>query len=88
MRTQPSPCPLLLSLQIRLWLLLIELSWLREVKVELFTIVAQLNSLVAAYDKDGEKGYQQKLTQVTNTLEGLFEEYNSSVDKKLFALQG
>ena len=53
-------------------------------KVELFTIVAQLNSLVAAYEKDGEKGYQQKLTQVTNTLEGLFEEYNSSVDKKLF----
>ncbi len=53
-------------------------------KVELFTIVAQLNSLVAAYDKDGEKGYLQKLSQVTNMLNGLFEEYSGEVDKKLF----
>ncbi len=53
-------------------------------KVELFTIIAQLNSLVTAYDKDGEKGYQQKLPQVTNALNGLFEEYNAAVDKKLF----
>ena len=53
-------------------------------KVELFTIIAQLNSLVTAYDRDGEKGYQEKLPQVTNTLDGLFEEYNATVDKKLF----
>jgi hypothetical protein len=53
-------------------------------KVELFTIIAQLNSLVTAYDKEGESGYQQKLPQVTNTLNGLFEEYNHVVDKKLF----
>jgi hypothetical protein len=53
-------------------------------KVELFTIMAQLNTLVIAYDKDGEKSYKQKLPQVTNTLNGLFEEYNSTVDKKLF----
>ncbi|HMK24484.1 MAG TPA: S46 family peptidase [Chitinophagaceae bacterium] len=53
-------------------------------KVELFTIIAQLNSLATAYDKEGEKGYQQKLPTVTNTLNGLFEEYNAAVDKKLF----
>ncbi len=54
-------------------------------KVELFTISAQLNSLVTAYDKEGDKGYQQRLPQVTNALNGLFEEYNAAVDKKLFA---
>lgn len=54
------------------------------IKVELFTIIAHLNSLVTAYDKEGEKGYQQKLPQVTNTLNGLFEEYSPAVDKKLF----
>ncbi len=53
-------------------------------KVELFTVMAQLNSLAVAYNKDGEKGYQQKLPQVTNTLNGFFEEYNYAVDKKLF----
>ena len=29
-------------------------------KIELFTIAAQLNSLVTAYEKDGEKGYQRR----------------------------
>jgi hypothetical protein len=53
-------------------------------KVELFTILAQLNSLVTAFEKGGEKGYQQKLPQVTSALTGLFEEYNAAVDKKLF----
>jgi hypothetical protein len=53
-------------------------------KVELFTILSQLNTLVSTYNKDGEKAYQQKLLQVTNTLNGLFEEYNAEVDKKLF----
>jgi Peptidase S46 len=53
-------------------------------KVELFAIIGQLNSLVTAYDKDGDKGYQQRLPRVTGALDGLFEEYNASVDKKLF----
>ena len=53
-------------------------------KVELFSIIAQLNSLVTAYEKDGENGYRQKLPQVTKTLDGLFEEYSPVVDKKLF----
>jgi hypothetical protein len=53
-------------------------------KVELFTIAAQLNSLVTAYEKDGDKGYRQKSVAVKNTLGALFEEYNPEVDKKLF----
>lgn len=53
-------------------------------KVELFAIVAQLNSLVTAYDKDGEKGVGEKLALASNIIEGLFEEYNAKVDKKLF----
>jgi Peptidase S46 len=53
-------------------------------KVELFTIAGQLNSLVTAYEKDREKGYSQRLEQVKISLAGLYEEYNSSVDQKLF----
>lgn len=53
-------------------------------KVELFTITAQLNTLVTAFEKDGDNGFRQKLPQVKNTLQALFEEYNPEVDKKLF----
>ncbi len=53
-------------------------------KIELFTIAAQLNALITAYEKDGDKGFQQRLPQVKNTLEGLYEEYSPEVDKKLF----
>lgn len=53
-------------------------------KIELFTVAAQLNSLVTAYEKDGDKGFQQRLPVVKNTLEGLYGEYNSKVDQKLF----
>jgi uncharacterized protein (DUF4415 family) len=52
-------------------------------KVELFTIAAQLNSLITAYEKEGEKGFQQRLPQVKNTLESLYSEYSERVDKKL-----
>ncbi len=52
-------------------------------KIELLTIAAQLNSLVTAYEKDGDKGYQQRLPQVKAALESLFAEYNEAVDKKL-----
>lgn len=52
-------------------------------KIELFTIAAQLNSLVTTYEKDSDKGYQQRLPQVKATLESLFAEYNEQVDKKL-----
>ncbi len=53
-------------------------------KVELFTVAAQLNSLVTSFDKDGDKGYQQRLTVVKDNIDGFFDEYNTSVDKKLF----
>ena len=52
-------------------------------KIELFTIAAQLNSLITAYDKDSEKGFQQRLPQVKASLEALYSEYNEEVDKKL-----
>jgi uncharacterized protein (DUF4415 family) len=52
-------------------------------KIELFTIAAQFNSLIAAYEKDGDKGYQQRLTPVINSLDALYQEYNGEVDKKL-----
>lgn len=53
-------------------------------KIELFTIAAQLNSLVSAYEKDGERGYQQRLSIVKSTLKDLLGEYNSIVDQQLF----
>jgi hypothetical protein len=53
-------------------------------RIELFSIVGQLNSLVSALAKEGESGYQKRLLQVTDNLNDLFNEYNSSVDKKLF----
>jgi hypothetical protein len=53
-------------------------------KIELFTVAGQLNSLITAYEKDGEKGYQVRLTTVKNTLAGLMGEYSHTVDQKLF----
>ena len=53
-------------------------------KIELFAIAAQLNSLIVAFDKEGDKGYQQRLPQVKKTLEALYEEYSPVVDKQLF----
>ncbi len=52
-------------------------------KIELFTIAGWMNSLVAAYEKDGESGYQQRLIQVKNMVGALYDEYNSNVDQKL-----
>ena len=53
-------------------------------KIELFTIAAQLNSLITAYNKEGEKGYQQRLNAVKPAVENLLAEYSASVDVKLF----
>ncbi|NOT50872.1 MAG: S46 family peptidase [Chitinophagaceae bacterium] len=53
-------------------------------RIELFTIASQMNSLVAAYEKEGEKGYKTRLDQVKNILSGIYEEYNAAVDQKLF----
>lgn len=53
-------------------------------KVELLTIAGWINSLRTAYEKDGDKGYQQRLVQVKTMLGGLYDEYNPEVDQKLF----
>jgi hypothetical protein len=53
-------------------------------RIELFTIAAQLNTLITAYEKDGESGYNKRLTVVKSNLQNLYEEYNSNVDQKVF----
>ncbi len=53
-------------------------------KIELFTIVAQLNTLTTAYNRDGDKGYQQRLSVVKSAIDNLLGEYSPAVDKKLF----
>ncbi len=53
-------------------------------KIELFTIAAQLNSLVTAYEKNGQKGYDERLKQVAAFLTDFLLEFSPTVDKKLF----
>ena len=53
-------------------------------RVELFTAASQLQSLVTAYEKDGEKGYSQRLSIVKEILSDFYKENNTAVDKKLF----
>lgn len=52
-------------------------------KIELFTIAAQANAVVTAYSKDAA-GYEKALTTAKAKLEGLFDEYNPTVDQRLF----
>ena len=52
-------------------------------KIELLAIAGSMNSLVTAFEKDGEKGFQQRLKQVKQQLEALYGEYNNQVDQKL-----
>lgn len=53
-------------------------------KIELFTIAAQLNSLVTAYNKDGQNGYQQRLLIVKPAIENVLVEFSPLVDAQLF----
>ncbi len=53
-------------------------------KIELLTMGGWMNSLVTSYEKDGEKGYNQRLEQVKYQLGSLYDEYNSTVDQKLY----
>lgn len=52
-------------------------------KVELWGIVADMNSLVTAYAKD-ESAYSKRKAEVLTKLEESFREYNAAVDQKLF----
>jgi hypothetical protein len=53
-------------------------------RIELTGVTAQLQSLVTAYERGGADAFRQRLTIVKNALEGLFAEYNATVDRKLF----
>lgn len=57
-------------------------------KIELFGIASRLYSLVGAYEESGEAGggkeFPAKLASAKTSLEALFDEYNATVDKKLF----
>lgn len=55
-------------------------------KIELLTIASQLNSLVTAYERNGEPGYTGQLEKVRSKLEDLYKEYNSEVDSRLFSV--
>ncbi len=51
-------------------------------KIELFTITAQVNSIISA---QGKSNYDATLSRVKDRLEDLYKEYNAEVDEKLFA---
>ncbi len=53
-------------------------------KIELFTIAAQLNALITAYERDGDRGFNQRLPITKNALSNLYAEYSPVVDQKLF----
>ena len=53
-------------------------------RVELFTAAAQLNSLLNAYNKDGDNGYRKRAADVRTYLTGFYKDYNAAVDQKLF----
>jgi hypothetical protein len=54
-------------------------------KIELFTMAAQLNSLVTAHEQGGEVNYQKRKKEVQEFIAGFLPEHNTEVDKKLFA---
>lgn len=51
-------------------------------KIEIFTITAQVNSIISA---QGKSNYDATLSRVKDRLEDLYKEYNAEVDEKLFA---
>ncbi len=53
-------------------------------KIEIFTIVAQLNNLVSAFEKNGQKGFDDTKPKVKAMLEDFMKEFNPKVDRKLF----
>jgi len=55
-------------------------------KIELFTVAGQLSSLVNAFDQGGESAFQKRKKEVVEFLTDFFQEHNTEVDKKLFAV--
>lgn len=54
-------------------------------KIEVFSVAAQLNSLITAYDKGGDKAVGERLPAVRKFMDGFYGEFNPAVDQKLFA---
>lgn len=53
-------------------------------KIELNNIAMNLNSLVTAYTRNGEAGYQDRLKTVKPAIAALLEEYDVNVDRSVF----
>ncbi len=53
-------------------------------RVELYSIAGWMSSLRMAHERDGQKGYEQRMKQLKTQLSGLYDEYNAEVDQKLF----
>ncbi len=53
-------------------------------KIEIFTIAAQLNNLASAFEKNGQKGFDEAKLKVKAMLEDFMKEFNPTVDRKLF----
>ncbi|MGQ0740244.1 MAG: S46 family peptidase [Bacteroidota bacterium] len=53
-------------------------------RIEVFTVAAQLNNLIAAKEKNGDAGLTKALPQVQERLQDLYKEFNPAVDRKLF----
>ncbi|MBX2930648.1 MAG: S46 family peptidase [Chitinophagaceae bacterium] len=53
-------------------------------KLELFTIIGQLNAVNNAYKNGGEEAYRKRIIQAKGSLTKFFKDYNSAVDKKVF----
>ncbi len=53
-------------------------------KIEILGFATQLNSLVNAFEKNGEAGFTTTKEKVLTALEALYGEYNATVDQKLF----
>ncbi len=53
-------------------------------KIEIFTIAAQLNTLANAFEKNGQKGFDETKPKVKAMLEDFMKEFNPKVDENLF----
>ncbi len=53
-------------------------------RIEVFTVASQLNSLATAFERNGEQGYRARAGELMNSLKELFDEYDATVDRKLF----
>ena len=54
-------------------------------KIELQKLALQLNSLVAAYDNGGVKGYESRLEKVIPAMQETIKDFSAPVDKAVFA---